>query len=103
MGLFCITHSTHNSSGHVALFGNGFRYMYDFDCKSYRPVREKNNISLIEKAILKRASKGLTTEQIADELSLSVNTIKTHKTRLFRKLHVHSMNEAIVFVSNYDL
>lgn len=42
-------------------------------------------------------------EQIAEELNKSINTIKTHRSRLLNKLHVNSMPEAFVFVSNYDL
>ena len=40
---------------------------------------------------------------MAEELCRSVNTIKTHKSRLFEKLHVNSMAEALAFTANYDL
>lgn len=103
LGLFCITNSTHNACEHIAVFGEGFRYTYDFAKKQFSPFAEKMELTLMEKAILVRASKGLTTEQIADDLRRSVNTIKTHKRRLFDKLHVSSMNEAIGFTYNYDL
>lgn len=103
LGLFCITNSPNKSCEHIAVFGNGFRYTYDFDKKQFSPFAEKMELTMMEKAILLRASKGLTTEQIAIDLKRSVNTIKTHKRRLFEKLHVSSTNEALSFTHNYDL
>lgn len=103
LGLFSIRTSPNKSCDHIAVFGDGFRYVYDFEKKQFLPFAEKMQLTLMEKAILLRTTKGLTTEQIADDLCRSVNTIKTHKHRLFEKLHVTSMNEAISFVSNYDL
>lgn len=103
LGLFCITTSTHKACEHIAIFGDNFRYTYDFEQKRFLPFNENMELTLMEKAILLRAAKGLTTEQIADNLCRSVNTIKTHKSRLFDKLHVSSMSEAMTFVQNYDL
>ncbi len=103
MGLFCITNSTHNTNEHIAIFGDKFRFTYDFEKKTFLTFSEKMQLTQMEKAILFYAYKGLTTEQIADEFCRSVNTIKTHKGRLFDKLHVSSMSEALTFVDNYDL
>ena len=103
LGLFFITTSPNKSSDHIAVFGDKFRYVYDFNEKKFVRFMENMKLTLIEKTILLRAAKGLTTEQIADELCRSVNTIKTHKSRLFEKLHVNSMAEALAFTANYDL
>jgi len=103
LGLFFITSSPNKTSEHIAIYGDHFRYVYDFNDKRFVPFKENMNLSLMEKAILLRAAKGMTTEQIAEDLYRSVNTIKTHKSRLFDKLHVYNMTEALNFVSNYDL
>lgn len=103
LGLFCITTSTHKACEHIAVFGDNFRYIYDFEKKAFLPFCENMELTMMEKAILMHAAKGLTTEQIADSLCRSVNTIKTHKSRLFAKLHVSSTSEAITFVQNYNL
>lgn len=103
LGLFIITASTHKSCKHIAIYGEDFRYLYDFDKKKYLPFEEEMGLTEIERTILNCAAKGMTTEQIASQLFRSVNTIKTHRTRLFKKLHVSSINEALVFVSNYNL
>ncbi len=105
LGLFCMTTSSNKNveSKHMAVFGEGFRYVYNQKNKSFQPLGRDIQLTLMEKAILLRASKGLTLEQIAQELYKSVNTIKTHRSRLFNKLQVNSMREALIFVSNYNL
>lgn len=103
LGLFCITTSPHRECKHIELFGDDFRFKYDFIRRSFVPHKERLGLTMMERAIIHRASKGMTCEQIANDLCRSVNTIKTHKGRLFDKLHVRSMREAIVYVSNYDI
>lgn len=48
-----------------------------------------------EQMILVRLAKGLTYQAIADELGISVNTIRTHLRRVYEKLHVQSRTEAV--------
>jgi LuxR family maltose regulon positive regulatory protein len=46
---------------------------------------------------------GLTAEEIAKELVISVNTVRTHLKNLYAKLGVHSRHEAVVCASELDL
>src|SRR5262249_34846875 len=48
-----------------------------------------------EKAILVRLSAGLTDQQIADELFLSLNTVKGHNRQIYSKLGVSNRTQAI--------
>jgi LuxR family maltose regulon positive regulatory protein len=48
-----------------------------------------------ESAVLKLLSTDLTQRQIADELYLSFNTVKSHKRAIYRKLDVSSRAEAV--------
>jgi DNA-binding NarL/FixJ family response regulator len=49
-----------------------------------------------EKEILELLSRGYPYKQIASELSLSIGTIQTHLSRIYRKLHVNCRTEAVV-------
>ena len=43
-----------------------------------------------EREVLDRLARGLTAQEIADDLYLSVNTVKTHTRNLYRRLGVRS-------------
>ncbi len=103
IGLFSIQSSPHNSCEHIAIFGEGFRYVYDFQKNLFVPFQEDMELTAKETSILLRAAKGFSAEQTAEDLCCSVNTIKTYKRRIFKKLHVKSITEAIRFVDNYRL
>lgn len=47
--------------------------------------------------------KGKTSKEIADELHISLSTVKTIRGRIFKKLNVKSISEALVVVRNYHL
>lgn len=48
-----------------------------------------------EKLVLRQLTKGKSYKMMADELQLSVETIKTHMKNIYTKLHVHSGPEAV--------
>ena len=52
-------------------------------------------LSQREEEILKNLSKGYSTKEIADRLSVSVNTVRTHLQHIYEKLHVRSRTEAV--------
>jgi len=56
---------------------------------------EKLGISKREHEVLELMALGLTNQEIADKLFVSVNTIKTHSTNLFSKLDVKRRTQAI--------
>src|SRR6266702_6578847 len=64
-----------------------------------RFVKEKvtsaNLLNEREQEILKRLSAGLSDQQIADELFLSLNTIKWYNRQIYSKLGVKSRTQAI--------
>jgi len=53
-------------------------------------------LSQREEEILQHLSKGYSTKEIADRLSVSVNTVRTHLQHIYHKLHVRSRTEAVV-------
>ena len=52
-------------------------------------------ISKRESEVLELISQGLSNQEIADKLFVSLNTVKTHSARLFEKLEVNSRTKAI--------
>jgi LuxR family maltose regulon positive regulatory protein len=56
-----------------------------------------------ELEVLELLPTGLTAEEIANELVISVNTVRTHLKNLYAKLGVHSRHEAVVRASALDL
>jgi len=64
----------------------------------HQPIQasDTDNIALSkrEKEILEHLSKGLANKEIADRLTISVETVRVHLRRIYEKLHVHSRTEA---------
>lgn len=52
-------------------------------------------LSVRETEILAHLSKGKSMKQIASELSISVETVRTHIRNIYEKLQVHSQTEAV--------
>ena len=60
------------------------------------PAAEKEiHLSPREQAVLDCLAKGLTYKQIADQLEISIDTIRTYLRRIYEKLHVQSRTEAV--------
>ena len=60
--------------------------------------RSGENQSLLsqrEQAVLDCLAQGLAYKQIADQLGISINTIRTHLRHIYEKLHVQSRTEAV--------
>jgi DNA-binding NarL/FixJ family response regulator len=61
-----------------------------------RAAHKVEQLSEREEEILQHLSKGYSTKEIADRLSVSVNTIRSHLQHIYSKLHVRSRTEAVV-------
>ncbi len=59
------------------------------------PSNEEYNLTEKEKQVLQHLTEGKSYKMIADELTISVETIKTHIKNIYAKLHVHSAPEAV--------
>lgn len=60
--------------------------------------RDKNNthdLSDREMQILENLSKGLSYKMVSEELHISIDTVRSYIKRMYEKLHVHSVTEAI--------
>lgn len=53
------------------------------------------NLTTKEKEVLTCLVDGLSYKMIADELKVSIDTVRSHIKKIYEKLHVHSMSEAV--------
>lgn len=61
-------------------------------------IRNAKTLSPAEKSVFDLYVKGYHAQEIADELCLSINTIKTHNRRIFAKLNVSTRKELLVYL-----
>jgi DNA-binding NarL/FixJ family response regulator len=62
---------------------------------SERTTDLTHNLSDREIEILKHLSKGLSYKMVATEMIISLDTVRTYVKRIYEKLHVHSVTEAV--------
>jgi DNA-binding NarL/FixJ family response regulator len=63
--------------------------------KSKQSATKETHLSPREEDVLNCLAKGLTYKQIADQLEISIDTIRTYLRRIYEKLHVQSRTEAV--------
>ena len=56
-----------------------------------------------EREVLTSLSKGNSYKLIADEINISIDTVRSHIRKIYEKLHVHSQTEAVSKAINEKL
>ncbi len=51
-----------------------------------------------EREILQLLARGMTAGAIAEELTVSTSTVKTHMRNVYAKLDIHTQNELLIMV-----
>lgn len=66
-----------------------------------RLIRPKalNRLTLKEAQVLKHIMNGLSNAQIAQAMSLSINTVKTHRRRIMKKFEVYNVTQLVGKIS----
>lgn len=64
---------------------------------SFRSLQTNDNLTNREMDILQLICKGLTTQEISEKLFISINTVETHRTNIFRKANVKNIAGLIVW------
>ncbi len=65
-----------------------------------KPAEEAEELSKREYEIVSELAKGLTYEEIAEKLFISIETVRFHIKNIYSKLHVHSRTQAVMKVFN---
>lgn len=96
--------SSHNTPGHIELRKSGMTQYWEYSLEKHCWIENKGiTLSEKEKDILSLSAQGYTMNEIADKLCLAIDTIKFYKRKLFEKLEVKNITEALSFVTNYKL
>lgn len=96
--------SSRTSVGHIEIRKMNEINYWEYSLESHK-WKEKEGLTLNnkEKDILYLSAQGYTMNEIADKLCLAVDTIKFYKRRLFDRLEVKNIAEALSYVKNYKL
>lgn len=63
----------------------------------FKPIEKKSPLSPKETEVLSHLAEGLSYKMVADKLGVSYTTINTHTKRIYEKLHISSLGEAIAY------
>lgn len=63
--------------------------------QSNKPAGDSEDLSAREKEVLDLLAKGYLIKEIADQLGLSFDTVRTYIRRIYEKMHVHSRSQAV--------
>lgn len=91
-------------SGNIKVYKNGTDKVIEYDLeKNYWRKEDKINLSEREIEILHYSIKGYTVKEISNHIFVSPETVKFHRKKLFVKLNVHNISEAIAYVIGNNL
>jgi DNA-binding NarL/FixJ family response regulator len=63
----------------------------------FKPTLAKNPLTPKEQEVLKLLADGMSYKMVADQLGISYSTVNTHSKRIYEKLHISSLGEAIAW------
>lgn len=104
LGLAVVSLSTHSNAGHVTMHCRDRSEYWEYDM--FSNLWEKHSTTVLnetEKAIIALSIQGLTMNAIAEKVNLAVDSVKTARHRLYEKLGVNNIAEAISYATNYKL
>lgn len=104
LALCVVSAATHTNAGHIEMHRTGISEFFEYNISSRRwNKRQMPTLSDGEKSVLTLSIQGYTMSEIADKICLSPDTIKKYRKRIFEKLDVRNISEAIVAATNNKL
>ena len=104
LALCVVSAPTHTDAGHIEMHRTGTSEFFEYNISSRRwNRRQMPTLSDGEKSVLTLSIQGYTMSEIADKICLSPDTIKKYRKRIFEKLDVRNISEAIVSATNNKL
>lgn len=102
--LCVVSLSSRQSSGNIRIRkkNSTSTFQYDLEGKYWKNI-EKERLSERESEILRYSIRGFSIQEIAELLFISPDTVKFHRRKLFEKLQVSNISEAIAYVTDNKL
>ena len=102
--LCVVSLSSNAASGNILLSKTGEDSFWELDLAGgVWNKMDKSRLTERELQTVRLHAQGLTIGQIADRMCIAVDTVKFHRRKLFDKLHVKNMGEALAYVKNNKL
>lgn len=99
-----ISLSNEQDSGNIKIYKKGDNKIFKYDLEGdFWKATEKIQLSNREKEILHFSTRGYTINEIAETIFVSPDTVKFHRRKLFDKLDVANISEAIAYATNNNL
>lgn len=99
--LCIVSLSSAKSSGNIKIVKKGGNMVFEYDLKGgFWKTMEKTTLTSREKEILQYSIRGYTINEIAETIFISPDTVKFHRRKLFSKLEVTNISEAIAHATN---
>lgn len=104
LALCVVSAATHTDAGHIEMHraDSSEYYVYNVVSRKWHK-REMPMLTGGEKSVLSLSIQGYTMAEIAEKICLSRDTIKKYRQRIFDKLDVRNISEAIVAATNNKL
>ena len=102
--LCVVSLSSNTTSGNILLSKTGEDSFWELSLDTGKWNKmDKSKLSERELQIVRLHAQGLTISEIADRTFIAIDTVKFHRRKLFEKLQVKNMAEALAYVKNNKL
>ncbi|CAM3963836.1 MULTISPECIES: response regulator transcription factor [Flavobacterium] len=96
--------SNEHDSGNIRIFKKGDNKIFRYDLEGdFWKSEGKIELSEREKEVLSFSIRGFTINEIAEAIFVSPDTVKFHRKKLFDKLGVNNISEAVAYATNNKL
>lgn len=104
LAICVVSYSAQDNPGHIIMKKNGSDVYWEYSLIDHKWHKDKiKALTEEERSILLLSAQGYKMEEIASQICKSVDTVKFYKRRLFDKLEVKNITEALSFASNNRL
>lgn len=96
--------SSNHTSGNITISKQGSETFWKYDLERNKWIEEeKPKLSDREIEILRFYARGLTITEISEQIFISADTVKFHRRKLFEKIGVQNITEALAYATNNKL